>query len=199
MQTNFGDPSAAPERFGEAVRLVFRTEHFQLKWSHCSATADYLSEFYAHLLAPGRTATQVKEVSHSIAYLVNELVENAVKFRASGDVEVEAGVTETHFLLRIRNAISGETNARFQSLLGVITAGDPGDLLIERIEANAEGHGDGSGLGLLTLMSDYNAGLSWSFQPAEGDDGRVLLETIARLTIPEATAVPTPTKPFHGN
>ena len=199
MQTNFGDSSAAPEHFGEAVRLVFRTEHFQLKWSHCSATADYLSEFYAHILAPGRTTAQVKEVNHGIAYLVNELVENAVKFRASGDVEIEAGLSDTHFLLRIRNAISSETSKRFQSLLSVITVGDPGDLLIQRIEANAEGNGDGSGLGLLTLMSDYNARLSWSFQPAEGDDGRVLLETIARLTIPEATADSTPTKPFHGN
>ena len=47
-----------------------------------------------------------------------------------------------------------------------ITAGDPGDLLIQRIEANAAGTGSGSGLGILTLMNDYGVRLTWDEQGA---------------------------------
>jgi len=40
----------------------------------------------------------------------------------------------------------------------------------------------GSGLGLLTLMSDYGARLGWHFQPAAGTDA-LRLDTYAALDI----------------
>ena len=82
-------------------------------------------------------------------------------------------------------------------LLGEITAGDPGEMLIKRIEANAAGAG-GSGLGLLTLMSDYGARLSWKFQPNGTPNGPVYTETLARLRLPQAST-PTFSKTRHGN
>ena len=60
---------------------------------------------------------------------------------------------------------------------------DPGELLIERIEENAENaNSSGSGLGLLTLMSDYGARLGWRFQPAAEADA-IRLDTYAALDI----------------
>jgi hypothetical protein len=74
----------------------------------------------------------------------------------------------------------------FQALLGEITAGDPGELLLQRIEANAaDENASGSGLGILTLMNDYGVRFCWTFTPAPPTDERVLLETIARLPLPE--------------
>ncbi len=201
MQATFGDPTPAPERFEQASRLVVFTEDFQLKWSHCSATADFLSGFYAGVLSADRTSEQLNDLSHSIAYLVNELVENALKFCTTGNMEIQAGLDGDDFILRIANAIEPETSDRFQTLLAEITDGEPGDLLIQRIEANAEG-GSGSGLGLLTLMSDYGARLSWHFRPAGSGDERVFLETIARLALPKANPLSPskiPTTHRHGN
>jgi hypothetical protein len=189
MHQTYGDQTPVPQSLQESTKVTFRTEHFHLKWSHCSATADFLSGFYAGVLAAGRTDAQISDLSHSISYLVNELVENVVKFRTTGDVEIEAGVDGDDFILRIGNWIAPETSERFQKLLSEITAGDPGDLLIQRIEANAEGGGSGSGLGLLTLMNDYGARLSWQFRPET--DVRIFLESSARLAIPpSATAGP---------
>ncbi|MEK1850672.1 MAG: ATP-binding protein, partial [Phyllobacterium sp.] len=63
------------------------------------------------------------------------------------------------------------------------TEGDPGELLIRRIEANAERVDmSGSGLGLLTLMSDYNARLAWVFSQPD-DNNLVCLEVFASLPI----------------
>ena len=183
MQTTFGDPSPIPHPLPQSTRVVFRTEHFHLKWAHCSATADFLADFYAGVQQENRSEAQTKELRHGIGYLANELVENVVKFRTVGDVEIEAGLEAGDFLLRISHWISPETSARFQALLSDVTAGDPGDLLIQRIEANAAG-GSGSGLGLLTLMSDYGVRMTWNFQPAETGDHRVHLETLARLPLP---------------
>ena len=78
---------------------------------------------------------------------------------------------------------SSDVASRFQSLLSELTARDPGELLIERIEANAADEtSSGSGLGLLTLMNDYGARLGWNFSDAPAD-GTVVLSTHASLTL----------------
>ena len=61
--------------------------------------------------------------------------------------------------------------------------GDPAIMLIERIEANAENPDLGtSGLGLLTLMSDYSVQLGWKFADADADEA-VMLETHVGLPL----------------
>jgi hypothetical protein len=181
MQETFGNAAPMPAKLNSSTRVVVRTEDLDLKWSHCSASADFLSQYYAGVLAEGRSASQVRDLTHGISYLANELIENAVKFRSEGDVEFTAGMDAGDFVLCIRHCIAPETSTRFKELLAQLTAGDPGDLLIQRIEANAAGTGSGSGLGILTLMNDYGVHITWRFAPK--DDKRVTLETVARLPI----------------
>jgi hypothetical protein len=195
----FGEANDRPVDLAQSTRIVFRTEHLELKWSYCSNSADFLSQYYAGVLAQNRTVSQVRDLTHSIAYMANELIENAVKFRAAGDIELTAGIDDGNFILRITNWISPETGERFQSLLRDITGGDPGELLIRRIEENAASGGSGSGLGLLTLMNDYGVRLSWHFEPSKDPaDQRVFIETLARLKLPSEQPATT-SKRKHGN
>jgi hypothetical protein len=88
-----------------------------------------------------------------------------------------------HFKLKVLNDVDGDDVSEFQSLLANITVGDPKDLLIQRIEANAANPDmAGSGLGLLTLMSDYGARMAWIFSTADESD-RICLETYASIPI----------------
>jgi hypothetical protein len=83
----------------------------------------------------------------------------------------------------VRNVAASGTAEKFQALLAELTTRDPGELLIERIEANAADEtSSGSGLGLLTLMNDYGARLGWSFSEQPGGH-TVLLSTYASLTL----------------
>ena len=69
-----------------------------------------------------------------------------------------------------------------QTYLEIISR-DPGELLIERIEANAaDENSSGSGLGLLTLMNDYGARLGWDFRSSTSGSA-VTLSTHAALTL----------------
>jgi len=74
---------------------------------------------------------------------------------------------------------------RLQSLLPELMAGDAADLLIERIERNAQSGRAESGLGLLTLMSDYGVRLAWTFEAVDRSE-EVCLETCAALPIETA-------------
>jgi hypothetical protein len=197
MQETFGHSAPMPAQLEQSMRIVIHAEQLELKWSHCSASADFLSQYYAGVLATGRNASQLRDLSHGISYLANELIENAVKFRSEGDVEFVAGMDGGEFVLCIRHCIAPETSGRFKKLLKELTAGDPGDLLIQRIEANALGTGSGSGLGILTLMNDYGARLTWRF--ASADQSSTHLETVARLPIGESATTPSLSKTNHGN
>ena len=114
---------------------------------------------------------------------MNELLENAIKFRSPGDIELRCSLEDGNFELTVRNLASRDVASRFQSLLSEVTSRDPGELLIERIEANAADEtSSASGLGILTLMNDYGARLGWNFDDAPAE-GAVLLSTHASLTL----------------
>jgi hypothetical protein len=203
MNRSFGHAPPSLEALESALRLLLFAEKLPLRWSDCSATSNFLSTYYESLFAEWLSPAGTNDLVHSVAYLANELMENAVKFRAAGEIEVEAGVLGHDFILRVGHHVSPEKAEAFATLLGEITQGDPGELLIQRIEANAETPGaGGSGLGLLTLMNDYRIRFSWNFTPAGGGDERFLLQTLARLPFPEENATPSSPQTrahHHGN
>lgn len=152
-----------------------------LGWQHASTTCEFLGDIFAtHHAKSGR---DYSEARHSIIYLVNELLENAVKFRSPGDIELRCSLENGNFDLIVRNSTTSTIASGFHSLLAEITSRDPGELLIERIEANAEDeNSSASGLGILTLMNDYGARLGWTFSDGPRD-GEVILSTHASLTL----------------
>jgi hypothetical protein len=181
MLAQFGDiqSSNGAEAFGHRLRLA--DGPLDVQWHHCTITAEFLGDLYA--LRCAATGLDAHDARHSIGYLANELMENAVKFRTPGDILVQSSLQGARFEIRVINLIDEATSARFQPLLGELTSRDPGELLIERIEANAEdASSGGSGLGLLTLMNDYGARLGWTFS-RDKPAGAIRLETLAALDL----------------
>ena len=162
-----------PDRAASAVitRLVLREGALELRWFHCSETAEFLGDYFSVQACAAKL--NGRDAQHSIGYTANEILENAVKFRALGlgDIEIEASLQSTIFEMRVTHFVEASVGERFQELLTELLKRDPGELLIEQIEANAaDNSSGGSGLGILTLMSDYGANLGWSFtqeQPAK--------------------------------
>jgi hypothetical protein len=181
MTTLFGTANLGIGMKQNVSRMRLFDGPLDLSWHHCATTSDFIAEIFAVRFQTSPDA--YKEARHSIGYLVNELIENAVKFRAHGEILIEASADMNSFLLKVSNDLDTDAAAEFKRLLSEITEGDPGELLIKRIEANAEKSDmSGSGLGLLTLMSDYNARLAWVFSQPEGHN-RVCLEVFASLPI----------------
>jgi hypothetical protein len=181
MMANFGATEIQNDKPFFSNRMCLAEGPIELNWHHCSVTSDFIGEFYA--LRCRATDMDYNEARHSIGYLVNELLENVVKFRAPGDIVIESSLDGHCFEIKITNLIDEATSDRFQPLLAELTSRDPGELLIERIEANAENAlSNGSGLGLLTLMNDYGARLGWRFNPAS-EGKSVQLETFAALDL----------------
>jgi hypothetical protein len=181
MSIHYGEThkSNGPDAFG--MSIVLNEGPLAPGWQHASATCEFLGEIFATRHA--RSGQDYSEARHSIIYLVNELLENALKFRSPGDIELRCSLENGNFELLVRNFASREVASGFQSLLSEVTSRDPGELLIERIEANAaDESSSASGLGILTLMNDYGARLGWTFDETP-QDGAVVLSTHASLTL----------------
>ena len=181
MTAHFGHTTLDAGTETARLCIQFSEGPLELRWIHCSMTADFLAEFFAGLA--GRAGLDEANSRHSIGYLANELLENAVKFRAPGDVTVEAALDGAEFTFAISNFASRETASGLEGLIQEITSRDPSELLIERMERNAEDpESTGSGLGLLTLANDYGVRLGWTLEP-HAAEGPVHIRTIANVTL----------------
>ncbi|MET1413065.1 ATP-binding protein [Roseibium sp. HPY-6] len=180
MVQDFGNTTASNGSDATSFSLKLRAEPLELSWHHCGVTSDFIGEYFSRACRQGIDPVDAR---HSISYMINEILENAVKFRHGGDVELVSSLEDDRFEIRIMNQIDDETAEKFQGHLTLLMEREPGELLLERIEENAlNPDSSGSGLGLLTLMSDYGAKLGWSFASERVSEG-VELTTFASLRL----------------
>ena len=188
MNESIGDFREGPLATGSAgarVSLVFYPGDFAVRWSQCSATADFFAEYFAAVRACASDDEVVRaEFIGTLSYIVNELVENAVKFSVGETVEVTVVVDDEELVAVVCNQILAATVEALVDKFRELVAGDPQEMLFARVEANAENPETGaSGLGFLTMMSDYGARLGWRFDAVGDNPHNVLLKTMARLQV----------------
>ena len=181
MSVNFGEITQTNNEDSFRISVVLKEGQLGRSWKQAGVTSEFLGEILATHGA--KSNLDYSEGRHAIIYLVNELLENAIKFSLSGDIEIRCSLERSSFEVAVINMINPETLTEFQALLEELTTQDPGDLLIERIEANAaDESSSGSGLGILTLMNDYGVRMGWHFSDLRSGNG-VVLRTNASLTL----------------
>lgn len=105
-----------------------------------------------------------KEVEDAIDYILLELIENAMKFNTSGDIEVGIEIHRNELCFIVGNQVETGDVARIRNIFQELDSGDPNELLVRRIEENAaDPDSVESGVGFLTIMSNYGAKLGWHF------------------------------------
>lgn len=175
MTLTLGCFSGIPDQDLEArVELSFFPASFAVPWRQCSASAEFVAAYLTR--EDGETG--------AAGFVLNELMENVVKFSHDLPVRVWAGRRGSELLIRVANHIcTAEVESLQATLLDVVT-GDAQEKLCARVEMNAENPGSGgSGLGYLTMRADYGAQLGFRFTPAIAHPGFTLLETEARLPL----------------
>ncbi len=120
-------------------------------WGRCSLTANFLAGY----LAP--TFLDSDSARAEISIMLDELIENAVKFCA--DVEEPVVVTVDSFgnalRLRVSNLCDGHHAQQLTRAIAQVLSGNPEELFIEQVESAALGDSTASRLGFITLsMND---------------------------------------------
>ncbi len=142
------------------------------RWRNNGLSADFLGDYVTTFLpADGSTAAPGggrKEIKHSVTYIANELLENAMKYHEHS-VDIPIGIhlelTSTQITVSASNGISDGQAQCYETFIENILREDANELLVRQLEESSCGaESIKSCLGLLTIMTDYGARLGWRFE-----------------------------------
>jgi|HubBroStandDraft_6_1064221.scaffolds.fasta_scaffold975646_2 hypothetical protein len=194
---NYGE--RASER--EYLTLAFSPTSAPLRsrWRNNGLSADFLGDYVTTFLPTNGGVPAFEnhqnEIKHAVTYIANELLENAMKYHQP-DVEIPIRIhlelASDHITVSVSNGISVVQAGRYKAFVEHLQEGDAGDLLLRQQEESAKSsESTMSGLGLLTMISDYDAQLDWRFDvhPTQSESITVTTSAVLPLkNVPGAAA-----------
>ena len=191
----FGDFIEA-DGYREDLTLGFSPSSLPLKqrWRNNGISADYIAEFLTTIfpndLNDSTTKTQLIEIKSAVNYIANELLENAMKYcdqKASYPITVHIQLVANEVRLFLENSIIPSTAENFQTFIRQLLNSDPDELYIQQLEKSAEeDHPTSSGLGFISMITDYSAKLGWKFQILEQNPVVMTVTTMVRLVLEDS-------------
>ena len=161
------------------------------RWRNNGRSADFLADFLVTCLPEIETEQDQRwqaEIKDAVSYIANELLENAMKYSDPSQTtctRIHLYFDGSCILFVTQNDVRAEEVEAFQSHIQELLQEDPQELYIARLEASVESESEGSGLGLLTMINDYEAKLSWKFEQIEKHSSSVAIAvtTMVQLEI----------------
>ncbi|MEM7556799.1 MAG: DUF6272 family protein [Cyanobacteria bacterium P01_A01_bin.84] len=195
--------------FGKFIDKANSEEHLTLGFSPSSLSieerwrnngisadyiADYLSTLFPHVDSASEKEDKVAEIKSSVSYITNELLENAMKYcdrSADYPITVQVQLESNEIRLFLDNSIVPSTAEKFQGFIQELLNSDPEELYISQLEKNAEEENEGtsSGLGFISMVTDYSAQLGWKFETLKHTPILMTVTTMVRLMVKEPEAV----------
>ena len=191
------------ERAGECEYLTLAfspiSAPLRSRWRNNGLSADFLGDYVTTFLpangalpALGRRQNEVK---HAVTYIANELLENAMKYHQP-DVEIPIRIhlelASDHIAVSVSNGVSLVQAGCYKAFVEHLREGDVDDLLLRQQEESAKSSESAmSCLGLLTMISDYEAQLDWRFDihPTQPESMTVTTSAVLPLkAVPGASA-----------
>ncbi len=161
-----------------------------LKWGTASSAANYISNYFANALREEISEQAQAEISGNLNFVANELLENAIKFHFNRYLPLSCIVQqdENEFVLQVSNSVDSSRLPAFYRLIEELLSHDPAELFILHMENSLEVLSEStSGLGLITIMNDYEGKLGWRFETLAGLPGlpaQIVVTTLARIPLP---------------
>jgi hypothetical protein len=167
----------------------------QQRWKNNGLSADFLGDYVKNFF-PGDTNAAVNkqtEVRSAVSFIANELLENAMKYsdiKGGIPINLEVHLFSDRLVFASKNSIPPDTIADFQSYIQKLLTADIGEMYVSQIEDKT---GNGSGLGYLTMLMDYDAVLGWKFEniSPQQSDSSILIPALTENIDPILTTVVT--------
>lgn len=168
-----------PQDVREYLIIRFSPSSVPLKqrWRNNGLSADFLAEYWSTFFPAHDIAARQRqaEIKNAIDYVANELLENVMKFSyspSSYSVDLGLYLYENEFCFYASNPVNPASMPGFRERIRRLLAEDPMGLYLQQVEQNAAAvDGTISQLGLLTMLTDYDAKLAWKFEHRESSPG----------------------------
>lgn len=193
MAQIFGEFSDELPVSREYLTIVFSPSSIPIKqrWRTNGLSADFMADYFATFFPGSEGGTSERdrraEVKSAVSFIANELLENAMKFNddtSPHPISVSLKMTSSSLVFIATNSIDPKAVGKFQAFIEELMTSDASELYIRNLETNAESEGDTqSGLGLLTMINDYQAKLGWKFETVQQNPEAIALTTMVQLIV----------------
>jgi len=192
MIQTFGDfieQSASPEYLiiGFSPSSISMKQRWRNNGLSADFLADYLTSFFPGNEDEPSTIDRQAEIKSAVSYIANELLENAMKFNdetSEYPIDIKLQLKSDGVIFSVANSIPPKAVGKFQAYIQQLLASEPSELYMEQLENNAADEScTGSGLGLLTMLSDYTAKIGWKFQTVQKDPELIAVTTMVQLRV----------------
>lgn len=185
----------------QSLELSFDNVDISIKrqWRNHRLSAYFLADYLENLLPINNDHSDIndrlEECKNTVSFIGNELLENAIKFKSlncSYPVKfgihffnnLEENLKEIYIIVFTKNSIDEQNLEKFQEFIQKLLSFDTNDLYIKQIEKTAEADDiDASGLGLLSIINDYSAKVSWKFDQKSHNPPITVVTTMAQIVI----------------
>lgn len=193
MTQIFGDFSDNLPDGREGLTMVFSPTSVPLKqrWRNNGLSADFMADYFATFF-PGSedancgTATQ-EQVKSAVSFIANELLENAMKFNDESlpqPISIRLQMDSHRLVFLATNSVHHQRVEKFQTFIHELTTSDPSELYLNHLEQDTEDTDENhSGLGLLTMINDYQAKLGWKFEMVDQNPEAIAVTTMVQLKV----------------
>ncbi|UBF23572.1 DUF6272 family protein [Kovacikia minuta CCNUW1] len=191
-----------PQVFGEFIDNLPKSQEYlllgfspssvplQKRWRNNGLSADFLADYLVTFF-PGSEddsiTQQQAEVKSAVNYVANELLENAMKFNDESSqfgISIQLQLHPDRIVFIVTNSVTPEAIAPFQATIQTLITADLDELYIQQLERNAVNDTlNHSGLGLLTMMNDYQAKIGWKFETISQEPACTLITTMVQLAL----------------
>ena len=175
-----------PEK--DSLELTFTPTSVPLKkrWRNNRLSAHFIADYFTTFLplddSQCEEKQRIQESKCAVSYIANELLENAMKYnyeKAHSQIKFGIHFLENEYLMAVlfaTNTINICHHQKLSKFIQLLSKKDPERLYIEQLEKNAfsEEEEECSGLGILTMINDYNAILGWKFDDSYHDNNDIL-------------------------
>jgi len=163
------------------ISLSLLQADMRKNWHRCSSTADYGADYISAPM-PAR-----EKVRNSISMVLNELVENAVKYTPDQgeSIEIRVIMEKNKVLFQVDNQIDEKSFKAFSRFAKVLVK-DGKKLYLEALKKTAAAAGGKSAksqIGLLTILDFFHLSFGFQFEQYKRRGRyRVSVQTVMPLT-----------------
>ena len=164
----FGTFSEIEVRGDEYLELAFSPSSRPVneRWRNNGLSADFLADYFGTFIPAELPESHHNQVKGAVAYIANELLENAMKFsdceRGKG-ISLSLNLSESDLRFTLINSISADRADSLETFLNEFTGMDASEFFVVQMERNIE-TGSESGLGFATMVTDHDAQLGWKIE-----------------------------------
>jgi hypothetical protein len=175
---------------GEYLSIGFQPNSVSLKkrWRNNGLSADFMADyvttFFPQQENNPESISRQAEIKSAVSFIANELIENGMKYSDSTmakPINISL-ILEEHKIIIVESNVAGIVQAtKYRDFVLKLSQTDPMEMYLEQLEIKAMTDDNISGLGLLTMLNDYEATLGWHFETLEA--GLITISTEVYLPI----------------